>query len=386
MPTSFPWTCGSQVSLQRGIVIVLLALLCLRPSAGFAEDASVPFKWTDVSVSNYRLQPVAEVREHRATGKVRIAVVVRFRGWGRDIFNPFGIEEYGRPYSIILSDLEMNRTWPVVESTEARYSVPPGKAWVWVKSEGVIGRAFWIGETTHNPQSLFDDNKIPWNPPLPGEYLLHVIVQKRMEAQSPFSDSEQLRTHDKKKWAMPEGDEIGFRSRPLKVVIGPDGTLRPATGFRQTLEEVEVIPQIDSEGKQELLVMLCPPKPRSIHAPFMFGDVNLFGPLRLKIDHLNGTPIYDYEAEQVLTFGHAVGASLDYCVDVPVDGIVGSPIRMSKPLAPGAYQLTAEATEAIDRDWLFAPPNFVMPNPPLKRVPKVILQNRLQILMIDAPK
>ncbi len=385
MPTSFPWTGGSQVSLQWGLVIVVFAMLCLRPSAGFTEDAQVPSKWIDVPDSNSRLQPAVEVREHREMGQHRIAVVVRFRGCGQEIFNPFGIEGYGRPYSIILSDLEMIRTWPIVESTEARFSVPPSKAWVRVTEGGVIGRAFWIGETSHNAQSLIDDNKIPWDPPLPGKYLLHVIVQKRMDTSSPFSDSEQLRVREQKKWVMPEGDEIGFRSRPLEVAIGQDGTLRPSTGQRQTLEEVEVIPQNDSEGKQELLFMLCPPKPRSIHAPFMFKHFHIFGPLRLRIDHLNGTPIYDYEASQAKTFGHAVGASIDYCVGVPVDGIVGSPIRMSKPLLPETYKLTAEVTEAIDRDWLFAPIDLFHPNPSA-RVPKVILQNRRQILRIEAPK
>ncbi len=44
----------SNTLLQRGLVIVLLALLCLRPSSGFAEDAQVPLKWTDALESNLR--------------------------------------------------------------------------------------------------------------------------------------------------------------------------------------------------------------------------------------------------------------------------------------------------------------------------------------------
>ena len=376
---------------------VILLWLVVAPSAlilrygtlvAYGGDTKAPAKWSDSPCAKIPIQPSVDVREFVIDGRPKVAIAVSFHCLGsvEQLFNPFGVGEYGRPYSVVLSDLEMKRTWPILATTEARYSIPASKAWVPVYQGGVVGRVFWLGEPSTNARLQVDNNNCLMPGILSGDYLLHVVATKRLGTRPPFSDFEQIRTNEQKAWQLPDQDEAAFRSQPVPVTVMPDGTLRPTATLRQALEEVEVTAQLDTQGDQELLVAIWSRQARSFHEPFMFDAIQPTRPLQIQIANDIGKQVYDHNSG--LKIGHSVISSIDGCVNVPIDGIVGSSIRLNTPLPPGQYKLRAEVTEIIDREWLFAPMDPFQ-STKTSRVPSVLFQNRRGVLSVrdvDFPK
>ena len=307
------------------------------------------------------------IRETIENGQRRLVFMTSVNYIGRTkfpIFNPFGKPSAGRPYRVVLIDMNSRIVRHVIESSSALATPPDRANWVGMQRGGLVGQCYWtppIQKTTTQQ----NENEFVNLPAVPaGRYSLVLVVTERMFHSYPNtmngSDFEQSW---KDSWNNPEWDEPCCASEPVMIDVDGAGNYEPVQDKNTGLlfESLESDAVLDPHNNLRTIVRLAMPSESWVAAV----EFNLFAtrvhPVHMELVREDGAP-FD---RHIIPGGTSM--QLDYPKEshfllVPRGGIIGG-VRpyVAATLAPGKYLITVEIDESIYRDKLFMNGKRVIP-------------------------
>ncbi len=329
---------------------VVMIVFLLLTTVGVAQE----------SLSNDQLQslpthvrdyvfPELKVLERTVEKQSELGIIATFRNeHGFPLFNPFGISRYGRPYQIILIDSRWNRVGTVVESTDARPSIPPESLFVGVGNQSIIGQCYWVYADCHlAPSRRRELARFPIVPE--GRYWLMMLVSQRAVTGSVFQQGFPSQAVRQALWKEAALDTVEWRSNLVAVDVDAKGiySIPEMAGQVRDFSELTAICTSATTSGIEIQSLLINPEQEWYANPFFLGQMGPFiGPVRVAFD-LPDKPVPEFINRNGGWSGKAFFPSVRSCLKVPQDGILGTVSRIPGPIPKGTYRLHTEISASV---------------------------------------
>lgn len=319
--------------------------------------------------------PELQIREHIDSGKKKLALLATFSGKsGAFIHNPFGHDELGRDYQVVLVDRQGTSVGTIVPRTSAPETTKP-EQWVHVASNGIIGRCFWASVHKENGDMLL--------PTVPeGDYLCYLVVTKRLLhfPVRPENFSPRFERWNAE-WKTTELDEPCCASPPIEVHVNRLGEYSLVSKSADRMyRPFEIAPSVSSSGVvfSRFWIIFEREADLSVFHCNLAEDSD--GPDHWRIVRSDGRP-FIHLARPITEKGFF--RQVTDRIRVPQWGIIGgtrSGIAIPEP--PGQYEITAEIDESLYWDRVYDPQTNTRRQPAPKEWATVF---RSQPKVVDVP-
>ncbi len=320
--------------------------------------------------------PELRVREHIDAGTKKLVFLVTFSSkYGVFIHNPFGHDELGRDYQVVLVDGQGKSVSTIVPKTSAPYETTP-EQWVHATSNGIIGRCFWAC-----PQKQDGDALLPVVPE--GDYLCYLVVSKRLFHFPVRPENSSPRFEKwKSEWNSPDLDEPCCASQPVPVYVDEQGVYHlKDKGVDNLYRPFEIDPSVSNTGTVcgRFWIIFDRETDLSVFHCNLAEDSD--GPDHWSLIRSDGAP-FNSLARPITNKGYF--REVTDRIRVPQWGIMGgtrSGIAIPEP--PGQYIITAEIDESLYWDRVYDPQTNARRQPPQKNWP-IVFRSEPRVVEVPA--
>lgn len=289
--------------------------------------------------SEHGLVPVLDV-EWSPPLNDQFSLLVKFHTarWHTYLYNVFGDYGYGCPYRIVLTDLDWEPVYQVLNVRPANHTIPPPNLWINADRNRILGRRFWRNSDWTCPAT----EEYPPKPVtlLEGEYLLHLVATARLESEPPFQDSPRGIARDQKIWRTRKLDRFICRSKPISIQIGEDGRVRRPSPV--VLDQGSARLTSMTDGPDLLIQALWITESKYEATNPGLRGIDIDGLIRFKRP-TEGDLLRSISDNSL--YGKSDAPGPDGFRLLPKDAILGFERKCLKALDPGEYEISVEFPE-----------------------------------------
>lgn len=313
------------------------------------------------------ISPDLRVRVLTENGQQRLALIATFEIHRSPlmVFNPFGNQELGRPYRVVMMNSEGKIVHTVVKETSASETPHNTEYWIRGYYRGVFGRCFW----TRSREVGSDDRHLNDLADLPvlseGRYSLTLLVSQRMFHAPPDPDkiTEMVQSW-RESWNDPALDEPCCASDLVILDVDDKGNYQLPVDKEvdSTFQILESDAHLNSQGDLSIITRLVNPSESWILVPGMNLYESTEGSVRVSVVREDRSPFERFKKSWTKS-GRGPVMEYDRLL-VPRDGVIGGIKPYSGTLeTPGKYHITTEIDESIYKDKLFVDGKRVIRKP-----------------------
>ncbi len=356
--------------MRNSLAILLLILMLHYAAIGHASDIRLL-----PGQSPRGVVPELRVRERIDAGIKKLAFIVTFSGKsGAFIHNPFGHDELGRDYQVVLVDGQGMSMAEIIPITSAP-SETTLEQWVHATSNGIIGRCFWACSQKQDGTVLL--------PAVPeGDYFYSLVVSKRL-LHFPVrpEDSSPRFEKWKSEWNSPRLDEPCCVSQSIPVHVDKAGGYHlTAKDSDKLFKSFEIDPSVNPSGviRSRFWIIFDRETDLSVFHCNLAEDSD--GPDHWNLVRSDGAPFTPLARP---ISGKGYFRNVSDRIRVPQWGIMGGTrAGIAIPEPPGQYTITAEIDESLYWERVYDPQTNARRQPPQKEWPIVF---RSEPRVIEVP-